>query len=72
MYADPKLVKDELIRFKIDDYLQEQIEAIRTIHGGQKATIDRRLWLVGLKAAIEDHTVLKQADEELFNEEKRA
>lgn len=48
-YADPKLKKGNFIRIRVDDYLNDEIEALCAFTGAQKAVLCRQLVELGLK-----------------------
>ena len=49
MYADPKKVKSHIVKVRLDDRTNEQIDALVTLTGDQKAVLTRALVLKGLK-----------------------
>lgn len=68
MYNDPGLIKKHHVKVRLDDYLNDEIEALCKITGAQKAVLCRQLIEIGLKEIHASQSIpVTNSQEGLFN-----
>lgn len=53
MYADPKNIKKHQIKLSVDDEVNELLEALTNVSGGQKSVVARDIFMRGLAQSLE-------------------
>lgn len=59
MYQDPRLIKKHEVKIRLDDDVNELLESLVNVTGGQKAVVVRDIFIKGLLEA-ESHIHIKE------------